>query len=429
MTKILWLSDAGSHTGFGTVTHNIGERLIEEYGHDIHVLAVNYKGDHVDTSLKLYLPTKLIEKDVYGQSRIVEMIAQIEPELIVMLNDPHVIRKIQWRNNWDTEKVLLRYRPWVKDLLIAPTPEGDLLEPIKANKPAVLAYMPVDGTNVPKLWDDLAVTTQPVLMSDWGKTWLPEAPVVYHGVDTEQFRPPEVKPFVSSGGLDVRNKREAKEALGYDPDKFLVVRVDRNSTRKNFGDTWKALLPVMRKHDDIIAHFHCKATGDLGVELPQLFSREPDVADRFFVPGQHDTHKGWPINDLAILYAAADLFVSTTWAEGFGLTLAESIASEVPVIATDCSSITEVVGPGGVLIPPKGHVVATPGQDQWLPDIPAFSEAIEALYLDEPRRKALGKAGRAHVKEKFSWDVAAQQFDQLIRDLAATAEEENERLS
>jgi glycosyltransferase involved in cell wall biosynthesis len=159
------------------------------------------------------------------------------------------------------------------------------------------------------------------------------------------------------------------------------------------------------------------------VELPQLFSREPDVADRFYIPGQHDSSIGWPINDLAILYAAGDLFVSTSWAEGFGLTLAESLASEVPVIATDCSSITEVVGPGGVLIQPDGFITATAGQDQWLPDIPAFSEAIEELYLDETRRTELGKAGRIHVQEKFSWDTAAQQFDGLIRDLAATEKE------
>lgn len=399
MTKVLWLGDAGSHTGFGTVTHNIGERLVRDYGHDIHVLAVNYTGDHVDTNLKLYLPTKLIQKDAYGQSRIVELLADIEPDVVVIINDPHVVRKILHRNNWDTEKILLRYRP-------------------------ILAYMPVDGTGIPTLWNDLRHTTQPVLMSSWGRTWLDDAPIVYHGVDTDQFRPPEVKPFMSSGGMKVTNKREAKEALGYDPDGFLVVRVDRNSERKNFAGTWKALLPVLRRHKDITVHFHCKATGDIGVELPQLFSREPDVADRFFIPGQHSTHKGWPINDLAILYAAGDLFVSTTWAEGFGLTLAESLASEVPVIATDCSSITEVVGPGGVLIPPAGLITATAGQDHWLPDIPAFSEAIEDLYLDEKKRMALGKAGRAHVKSKFSWDTAARQFDQLIRDLAEAVKEE-----
>lgn len=419
MAKILWHSDAGSHTGFGTVTHNIGERLVRDYGHDIHVLAVNYNGDHVDTNLKLYLPTKLERLDVYGQSRIVEMLAEIEPDVIVMLNDPHVIRKIQWRNNWDTEKVLLRYRPWVKDLLLKPGAGGDLLGPITKNHPVVIAYMPVDGTNLPKLWDDLAITTQPVLMADWGKTWLPDAPVIYHGVDTEQFRPAHERPYISSGGMRVASKRDAKEALGYDPDGFLVVRVDRNSERKNFAGTWKALLPVMRKHEDIQVHFHCKAQGDMGVELPPLFSRAPDVADRFFTAGyrKNDATKGWSVDDLAILYNAADLVVSTAWAEGFGLTLAEAIACEVPVIAQDCSSITQVTGPGAVRIQPAGLITAPQGQDQWLPDIPAFSEAIEELYLDADRRKELGQAGRTHIKESFSWDVAAKQFDQLINTL------------
>jgi glycosyltransferase involved in cell wall biosynthesis len=254
-------------------------------------------------------------------------------------------------------------------------------------------------------------------MSDWGKTWLPDAPVVYHGVDTEQFRPAEEKPYISSGGMEVRTKKDAKQALGYDPDGFLVVRVDRNSERKNFAGTWKALLPVMRKHKDIQVHFHCKAQGDMGVELPPLFSRAPDVADRFYTPGQFGTGKGWPINDLAILYNAADLVVSTTWAEGFGLTLAEAVACGVPVIAQECSSITEVTGPGAVRIQPAGLITAPQGQDQWLPDIPAFSEAIEELYLDADRRKELGQAGRQHIKERFSWDVAAKQFDQLINAL------------
>ena len=226
-----------------------------------------------------------------------------------------------------------------------------------------------------------------------------------------------MKPYVSSGGMDVRNKREAKIALGHDPDEFFIVRVDRNSERKNFAGTWKALVPLMRKYDDITVHFHCKPQGDLGVELPQLFSRAPDLAHRFSTPGKHSTSQGWPVTDLAILYNAADLFVSTSWAEGFGLTLAESLACGTPVIAQDCSSITQVVGPGGVLIQPKDLITAVQGQDQWLPDIPAFTDAIEKLYLDRQKREALGKAGRAHVESTFSWDTAAEQFDVLIRKL------------
>lgn len=423
MARILWHSDAGSHTGFGTVTHNIGERLVRDYGHDIHCLAVNYKGDHVDTNLKLYLPTKLERLDVYGQSRIVEMLGAIEPDVVVILNDPHVIRKFQWANNWDTERILLRYRPWLPQKVLFPSEDGDLLAPILAETPAVLAYMPVDGINNPTVWDDLAITTQPVLMSSWGKTWLPGAPVVYHGVDTKMFRPAAMEPYTASNGTEVYDKRTAKQALGYDPDGFLVVRVDRNSERKDFAATWKALVPVMRRHQDIQVHFHCKPTGELGVELPQLFSRADDVADRFYTPGNHNTSQGWPITDLAVLYNAADLFVSTSHAEGFGLTLAESLACGVPVIAQDCSAITEVVGPGGILIEPNGLITITQGQDHWLPDIPLFTEAIEELYLDGIKREKLGISGRDHVEGRFSWDVAAQQFDQLIRKLARTAED------
>ena len=389
--KILWLGDAGSHTGFARVTHGIGERLVM-MGHDLHVLAVNYDGDYWPTNMKLYVPTKLVPSDIYGQSRFVEMLATVEPDVVVMLNDPFVIAKFLWRNKWDEQKVLLRYRP-------------------------ILAYMPVDGTNQPTTWKILEKVTRPVLMSNFGRTWLPDAPVVWHGADAEAFRPADEGGYISSGGMEVSSKRDAKRALGYDPDGFLVVRVDRNSRRKDFSSTFKALMPVMERHADIQVHFHCKPTGEDGVELPQLFSRaDPNIAERFFVPGDHNTRIGWPQSDLAILYNAADLFVSTSWGEGFGLTLAEALACGVPVVAQNVSSITEVVGPGGVLIEPLTTITVTSGEDQWLPDVPAFSDAIERLYLSPGERRKLGAAGRKHI-EKFSWDEAARRFHLLLTEL------------
>lgn len=401
MSKILWLGDAGCHTGFGRVTHAIGERLVRDYGHDIHVLAVNYDGDHIDTNLKLYVPNKLVGHDMYGQSRFVEMLSVVEPDVVVILNDPFPILKFLFRNNWDTEKVLLQYRP-------------------------ILAYMPIDGINQPSTWEILKRITRPVVMAEHGLTWAPEATIARHGVDTELFRPASVKPLMGSGGQLVRSKKEAKKALGYDPDGFLVARVDRNSRRKDFGATWKALVPVMKRHKDIQVHFHCKGSGDDGVELPQLFSREPDIADRFFLPGNHNTSKGWPEEDLAILYNAADLVVSTSWGEGFGLTNAEALACGTPVIAQNVSSITEVVGPGGVLIEPAGTITVVSGEDQWLPDIPAFTDAIEHLYAAGGTRRKLGEAGRSHIVAKFSWDECARVFDQTITELAANVTENGE---
>lgn len=397
--KILWLGDAGAHTGFGRVTHAIGERLVD-MGHEVHVLAVNYDGDHWPTNLRLYVPNKLVPTDIYGQSRFVEMLGTVEPDIVVMLNDPFVIAKFLFRNKWDDQKILLQYRP-------------------------ILAYMPVDGTNQPTTWNVLKQVTKPVLMSRFGRTWMPDAPVVWHGIDTDLYRPASEGSYISSGGMKVTSKKDAKRALGYDPDGFLVVRVDRNSRRKDFSSTFKALVPVMKRHRDIQVHFHCKPTGEDGVELPQLFSREPDVAERFFVPGEHNTRVGWPDSDLAILYNAADLVVSTSWGEGFGLTLGEALACGTPVVAQNVSSITEVVGPGGVLIEPLTTITVTSGEDQWLPDVAAFSDAIEHLYQAGGVRRKLGRAGRDHIKQ-FSWDEAARRFDLLLNELQAEANAKEE---
>jgi glycosyltransferase involved in cell wall biosynthesis len=173
----------------------------------------------------------------------------------------------------------------------------------------------------------------------------------------------------------------------------------------------------MERHKDLYAWFHCKAEGD-HLDLPQLFSRDPGTANRFFYPGSFDTKSGWHEADLIALYNAADIFVSTTMGEGFGLTIAEALACGVPVVAQNVSAIPEVVGPGGILLKPERFTAIDSGQDLWLPDVSKFTIAIEKLYASSALRKSLGDAGRAHIVSTFSWDDAARQFDELITRVA-----------
>jgi glycosyltransferase involved in cell wall biosynthesis len=394
MSRVLWLSDAGCVSGFGRVTHSIAERLVAQYGHEIHVLAVNYRGDPFPTDLQLYVPTRDDPADTYGLQRIVPLLRDVDPDVVVMLNDPNIILTQLFLNPYDPRRILLQLAP-------------------------IIAYMPVDGTQQPPIWGErLSAVTNPVVMSRHGRSIFPRAPLVYHGVDTDRFHPATAAtPHVFSDGSVARSKSDCKRELGYDPDGFLVLRVDKNRARKDFAASWKALLPVMRRHTDIQVHFHTnEQVGDNGVVLEAMFSREPDMKDRFFLPKQVG-HLGWKEQDLAGLYAAADLFISTSHGEGFGLTLAEAAASGVPVIAQNVSSIPEVVGPGSILLEPTGTVTVPSGQEQWLPDIGAFSEAIEHLYNAGGVRRKLGKAGRDHVS-KLTWDFAAARFDEFIRALS-----------
>lgn len=406
MARVLWLSDGGCTTGFGRVTHSIGERLVRDYGHEIHVLAVNHRGDDYPslldptqkTPLRLYMPTQLDPRDVYGKSRFLEMLGKIEPDVVVIVNDPQVILGFLFENKrWDPNNMLREYRP-------------------------ILTYVPCDGTGLPQTWTALIPKVSRMLaMSDWGEKQYPGSIRVWHGVDSDRFWPvSDKRPAVTTTGLTIRTKRDAKRAYGFDPEGFLVGRVDTNSSRKDWAATWKALVPFMRRHADVAVHMHgnSKPHPD-GVDMENLLHREPDIAqDRFRFPGMHSTFAGWAEQDMNVLYNAFDVFISTSHGEGFGLTLAEAAAVGIPIIAQNVSAIPEVVGPGGILIEPAGLVTVMTGEDQWLPDIPAFTDALERLYASRRMRRDLGQAGHEHAVANLSWDHATAAFDHHISELA-----------
>lgn len=386
--RILVWGDATCHTGFAQVTHNVFERLVRDFGHDVAVLGVNSRGDYWDTPLRIYRANLLDPYDLYGGSRIVELLGKEMPDAVVMVNDPAVILNLLVNNKHDPELALWR----------------GITNGTESYKPPILAYLTSDGYDAPRSTDVLASRVTRIAMSHFGQVAMPEAPVIWHGVDPAVFRPVD--------------RHEAKVRLGYDPDDFLILNAEKNSLRKDQAAVYKAVRPVMRRYPNARLHLHCSAkTGD-GYDIPAIMWNDEDVRDRVnFSPGIGG-YTAWPEENLALLMAAADLYVSASHGEGFGLNLIQSLACGTPVVATNCSAISEVVGPGGILIPPAGRISTPMGQDQCLPDIPAFSEAIERLYNGRGSRRKLADAGIEHSR-KFSWDVAAQKFDALLRERVA----------
>lgn len=413
MARVLWLSDGGCTTGFGHVTHHIGERLVRDYGHDIHCLAVNYKGDYFPsildperpTFLKLYNPTQLDPKDTYGTTRFVELLGALGEsreglDAVVILNDPYVMLQFLYENPYDAPRYLLQYRP-------------------------IIFYAPVDGINLPPQWTDLIPKiTNVVAMSRWGQQFYQPSRLVYHGVDPDHYWPVSERPIKLTTGEVLRTKKDCKRAFGFNPDSFVIGRVDSNSGRKDYPALVKALAPVMAKHKDIEVWFHTQASQmQHGVNLGVLWSRFPEVdIDRIKTPDLYNRRIGWPTQDMNGLFNAFDVFVSTSRGEGFGLSLAQAEACAVPVVAQNVSAIPEVVGPGGVLVDPLDRLITVPaGHDMWLADIDAFSREIEHLYEARGVVRKLGEAGREHVRKSFSWDVAASKFHDYITGLSQSA--------
>lgn len=101
-------------------------------------------------------------------------------------------------------------------------------------------------------------------------------------------------------------------------------------------------------------------------------------------------------------YAAATMAVIPSLYEGFGMPAGEAMACGVPVISTSGGALPEVVGEAGILVPPG--------------DTSALREAILSLLDDPERRRRLGEAGRARVKNSLTWRHAAQKTVDVYRE-------------
>jgi alpha-1,3-rhamnosyl/mannosyltransferase len=108
--------------------------------------------------------------------------------------------------------------------------------------------------------------------------------------------------------------------------------------------------------------------------------------------------------DLPLLYAGARLFAFPSLYEGFGLPVLEAMASGVPVVCSNTSSLPEVVGDSAAMCDAQ--------------DIDQLSDLIlQGLEDDVWRDEAINKGISRAVQ--FSWQRCAEETAQVYRDVLA----------
>jgi len=104
------------------------------------------------------------------------------------------------------------------------------------------------------------------------------------------------------------------------------------------------------------------------------------------------------------LFASSDIAVfPSNWAEAFGLVVAEAMACESCVVASDIGGIPEVVGEGGVIVPPG--------------DVKALQVILDRLIENPILRRRLGEAGRRRVLEKFTIDKMIDGYAMVVNEV------------
>jgi D-inositol-3-phosphate glycosyltransferase len=118
-----------------------------------------------------------------------------------------------------------------------------------------------------------------------------------------------------------------------------------------------------------------------------------------------------PRDAMPALFRSADAVVCAPWYEPFGIVPLEAMACGVPVVAAAVGGLRDTVVDQrtGLHVPPK--------------DPAAIAAALTALLSDPDLRRALGRAGEARAKSRYSWArVAAETERAYLQTLAASAD-------
>ncbi len=134
--------------------------------------------------------------------------------------------------------------------------------------------------------------------------------------------------------------------------------------------------------------------------LPQLvaLARSEGVLDRVRFIGPVGNQDKWA------LYENALMFILPSYSENFGNVVAEAMSMACPVVVTPEVGLASLVAERGAGIVADG-------------DPALLAQAVNALRLDESRRKKCGAAGRRAALDSLTWDAVAGQVDRLYQSL------------
>jgi glycosyltransferase involved in cell wall biosynthesis len=204
--------------------------------------------------------------------------------------------------------------------------------------------------------------------------------ILYNGVDRNRFFPgPTGSELLAPLGL-VRG--------GY------LLTVGRLEPRKNHV----RLIEAYAQLGDTAPPLVCVGQRDFGYEPALAAASRLGVAHRvFFLEKVGD-------DVLPALMRNARAFMFPAIAEGFGMPVAEALASGVPVVTSDTTSMPEVAGGAAILVNPMDVASIAVG----------MRRALDDVQLTE-RLVTLG----AEQVQKFSWAASAQTLVAAYRDFFA----------
>lgn len=410
ITNVLFFGDFNCTTGFG----NVSKQLIDNWAKDknlkITIFAIN------DFSEKSYnykdnvfvIPALSIsetKKDIYCRLEFLNLLYQNNFDVLFCLNDIEIFNEMgeHLQNVKNTKK--------------------------KENKPSFksIVYFPIDSEPRPNDLKIVSFFDEVITYTEYAKAVMKplltpaqfkKVKVIPHGCDTTNFFP-----------LNDFEKAKIKEEK-FGADKFVFGSVNRNSARKDLASLIVGFSMFKHKNQaDAVLYLHCNPLDPSGINIYRLCERVGlEVGKDVIVPAEFNENKGFSESELNKIYNSFDCFITTTTAEGWGLTITEAMATKTLVICPKHTSLAEISDNGlntlNFMFQQQSVFVNDFEKIRFTTNPMEVVTLLEVAYklADEPDElKDMVKAKIENAYKKVSgmkWETIAKKFKDIIFKLA-----------
>lgn len=197
---------------------------------------------------------------------------------------------------------------------------------------------------------------------------------MHNGIDTERFQPAD------AARIRLRKLYSVRE------DEKIITAVGRLNVAKDYPNLLHAFADVLQNLKNV--QLWIVGDGELRKNLEDE-AVKLNIESRVRFCGVQYNVADW--------MNAADVFVLSSAWEGFGLVVAEAMACEKVVVATDAGGVKEVLGDSGFLVPTRDAV--------------ALSYALKnALSLDQSEALDIGIQARKRVVSLYSIEHVVERW-------------------
>ena len=385
--RVLWISDSPeTPSGFGNVTRFVCGGLAAR-GHQVSILGWQTKQAHDWNGCRVHA----VGSDPMGSDALYAYLIRHRPDVVIALADvwwlpyfgsPHVRRQME-----------LTGTPWA-------------------------LYFPVDGNTadglLPPSWVELLRTVDvPIAMSRYGQDVAAACGVaceyIPHGVDLEVFAPPT-------------DREEAKRDVDAEG-RFVVLSDSRNQPRKLLPRLLDTFARFADGRPDALLHLHTDPRDEFSRSPTYSYDVLADVRQlglegqvRFSPGFTMRTGGGLTLEALAAYYRAADVHLSASSGEGFGLpTLQAAAAGAVPVAGAYSASLELVEGHGEPAAI-EGWSETEFGIRRALIDVEDAAARLGRLYDDRELLRLRSLQSQAFARS-YDWERVVESWDVLLGSL------------